>query len=87
MFLALVKRTFTSHTIIFVSTKHGCQRLAAILKCMGLNVDELHGGLSQLKRIEALNKFKTRKLDILCSTDLAARGLDIEGVLTVSYFY
>lgn len=80
---SLVKRTFTSHTIIFVSTKHGCQRLAAILKCMGLNVDELHGGLSQLKRIEALNKFKTRKLDILCSTDLAARGLDIEGVLTI----
>lgn len=80
-------RTFTSHTIVFIATKRDCRRVAAVLKALGVNVGELHGDLKQMQRIETLARFKKREVDVLCSTDLAARGLDIEGVMTVSHFF
>jgi ATP-dependent RNA helicase DDX27 len=54
-----------------------------VLGLLGIRVGQMHGSLSQTQRIEALNRFKTQHIDVLCSTDLAARGLDIEGVETV----
>ncbi|VDM53009.1 unnamed protein product [Angiostrongylus costaricensis] len=48
-----------------------------------LQAGQMHSSLSQAQRIEALSKFKRREIDVLVSTDLASRGLDIEGVQTI----
>ncbi|VDM21131.1 unnamed protein product [Wuchereria bancrofti] len=83
----LVTRNFPDHTIIFVKTKKTCRRLHIILGLLGAKVGQLHSGLTQRQRVEALFRFKKAELDVLVSTDLAARGLDVEGVKTVSSLY
>nr|CAH7718003.1 unnamed protein product [Callosobruchus chinensis] len=76
---ALVCRVFKEHCMVFVQTKKQARLL-------GLKVAELHGNLSQPQRLEALERFKTKTVDILVATDVAARGLDIPGVQTVINF-
>ncbi|VDL72194.1 unnamed protein product [Nippostrongylus brasiliensis] len=80
---ALVTRTFQENTIIFVRMKKDCQRMHILLGLLGVKAGQMHSSLSQAQRIEALSKFKRREIDVLVSTDLASRGLDIEGVQTV----
>lgn len=84
--LALVTRNFPDHTIVFVRTKRYCERLHILLGLLGVKVGQLHGGLTQSQRVKALSDFKSQAVDILLCTDLAARGLDIQGVMTVSFF-
>lgn len=80
---ALTTRTFQESTIVFVKTKKDCLRMQIILGLLGMKCGQLHSSLSQAQRIEALSKFKKREIDVLVSTDLASRGLDIDGVQTV----
>lgn len=80
---ALVCRTFSDNVMIFVPTKKLAHELRVILGLLKINVDELHGNLTMAQRIEALTQFKNNKTDVLVATDLASRGLDIEGVKTV----
>jgi len=75
-----------SSIIGFVDTQNGAEKLALLLKLIGFNASCIHGGMSQVKRIEILNQFKLNKITILISTDLASRGLDIPGVdLIINY--
>ncbi|KAL1420119.1 hypothetical protein MTO96_024577 [Rhipicephalus appendiculatus] len=83
---ALVCRTFHDHTIVFVQTKKLAHRLRVLLGLLGARVDELHGNLNQAQRLEALHRFKEMEVDVLVTTDLVARGLDIKDVKTVINF-
>lgn len=69
--------------LIFCRTKVNVQVLNDALCRRGYLSDELHGDLPQAKRQQVLKRFKTAKLQILVATDIAARGLDVEGITHV----
>nr|WP_221468718.1 DEAD/DEAH box helicase [Cohnella thailandensis] len=69
--------------MIFCRTKRRANTLNEALQQMGFESDELHGDLSQAKREQVMKKFRDAKLQLLVATDVAARGLDVEGVTHV----
>lgn len=66
--------------IIFCRTKRRASALNEDLLAAGYNSAELHGDLSQAKREAVMKRFRDAKLQLLVATDVAARGLDVEGV-------
>ncbi|XP_069123702.1 probable ATP-dependent RNA helicase DDX47 [Argopecten irradians] len=66
--------------MVFCSTCANTQRVALMLRNLGMTAIPLHGQLSQAKRLGALNKFKSKSRSILIATDVASRGLDIPHV-------
>ena len=63
--------------IVFCRTRRETQDIAARLMSDGYNADVLNGDLSQAQRDEVMNRFRTRHIQILVATDVAARGLDV----------
>ena len=66
--------------IIFCRTKRRVKTLNNDLRARGYNSDEIHGDLSQAKREKVMKSFRDMKIQLLVATDVAARGLDIEGI-------
>jgi len=81
--LALAKRSFQSRTIIFAQSKQSCHRLNILFGLANLRATELQGNMTQLQRLESLEKFRSGQVDFLLCTDLASRGIDIPNVATV----
>ncbi|HZZ98806.1 MAG TPA: DEAD/DEAH box helicase [Candidatus Saccharimonadia bacterium] len=72
--------------IVFGRTKHGINSLEVALSSMGLRVSAIHGNKSQNARQHALDMFKRGRVKALLATDVAARGIDIDGVTHVINF-
>lgn len=70
-------------TIVFCRTKRTCQKTADDLIERGFRAATIHGDLGQSAREKALGDFKAGKSDVLVATDVAARGIDIEGITHV----
>eukprot|EP00298_Acanthocystis_sp_HF-20_P000112 c10135_g1_i1.p1 GENE.c10135_g1_i1~~c10135_g1_i1.p1 ORF type:complete len:246 (-),score=102.13 c10135_g1_i1:14-751(-) len=73
-------------SLVFVDTCAGAMRLAILLKTIGFSCTSLHANMTQEKRFHSLEKFKSRKCQVLVATDVASRGLDIPNVdLVINY--
>ena len=84
---ALLKSMLEDVTIekalIFARTKHGANKIVKNLSKGKIKSDAIHGNKSQAARLEALNKFKTGKIRVLVATDIASRGIDVDGITHV----
>ncbi|NJQ06572.1 DEAD/DEAH box helicase [Streptomyces lonarensis] len=67
-------------TIIFVRTQLGADRVAEQLRESGARSDALHGGMTQGARTRTLADFKDGKINVLVATDVAARGIHVDGI-------
>ena len=69
--------------VIFCRTKRRVSKLYDALKANGFSCDELHGDLSQAKRERVMKRFRDAEIQLLVATDVASRGLDVEGITHV----
>jgi ATP-dependent RNA helicase RhlE len=76
----LLSRTEVRSMIVFTRTKHGADRLARQLARRNFTVAPLHGNRSQSQRERALADLKRGRIQILVATDIASRGIDVEGI-------
>ncbi|HET6395300.1 MAG TPA: ATP-dependent RNA helicase RhlB, partial [Pseudoxanthomonas sp.] len=86
LLLGLLSRSEGARTMVFVNTKAFVERVARALEKAGYRVGVLSGDVPQKKRETLLNRFQKGQLEILVATDVAARGLHIDGVSHVYNF-
>jgi ATP-dependent RNA helicase RhlE len=75
-----------TRAMIFVRTKHGAEKVLDKLEAQGMSADAVHGNKSQNAREQALEKFRKGQTRLLVCTDVAARGIDVDGVTHVFNF-
>ena len=81
-----LSRQSVTRALVFTRTKHGADRVARQLTRSGIAADSLHGDKSQNARQRALRDFKSSRTEVLVATDIAARGLDVQGISHVLNF-
>ncbi|MEM1013168.1 MAG: DEAD/DEAH box helicase [Planctomycetota bacterium] len=79
----LVKRHGIDCGIVFSRTKHGADRVVKQLGQRGIRASAIHGNRNQNQRQRALDGFRRGKVPILVATDVAARGIDVDGITHV----
>ena len=72
--------------IIFVRTKLGAQEVSERLSKAGYEIEALHGDLTQQQRDKVMGRFRNKTLQLLIATDVAARGIDVDGITHVINF-
>ena len=75
-----------SRALVFTRTKHGADKVVKYLNASGFRADAIHGNKSQNARERALAAFKSGSSRLLVATDIAARGIDVDGVSHVINF-
>jgi len=86
LLFALLEQTATGRVLIFTRTKHKAKNLASQLMKKKYRVSALQGNMSQNRRKDAINGFRSGKYDILVATDIAARGIDVSEITHVINF-
>jgi ATP-dependent RNA helicase RhlE len=76
----------TVRTLVFTRTKHGANRLSERLDRAGFRSAAIHGNKTQAARERALESFRAGTTDVLVATDVAARGIDVDGISLVVNF-
>lgn len=76
----LLKEPEMNMVLVFSRTKHGADKIARRLEQSGVTTATLHSNRSQNQRLAALQKFKSGEVRVLVATDIAARGIDVEGI-------
>src|SRR5881296_1786975 len=66
--------------LVFTRTKHGADKIARRLESSGIKTGTIHSNRSQNQRLRALKDFKSGAVRVLVATDIAARGIDVEGI-------
>jgi ATP-dependent RNA helicase DeaD len=72
--------------IVFCRTKSDTQELSEKLSSEGYKIDALHGDMSQSQREKVMRRFKSHSLNVVCATDVAARGIDVNDLTHVIHF-
>ncbi len=83
LLLHLLRDESVERALVFSRTKHGANRIAQVLDKNGISAAAIHGNKSQAARVRALDKFKKGQHRVLVATDIAARGIDVDGVTHV----
>lgn len=79
----LLLESHVGKALIFGETKRAVERLSQELTSRGFTADAMHGDKSQGQRQRALSKFRDNQIKILVATDVAARGIDVDGITHV----
>jgi ATP-dependent RNA helicase RhlE len=79
----LVNELPMSRAVVFTRTKHGADRLVRRLHASGISSEAIHGNKSQNARERALENFRRGKMPLLVATDVASRGIDVDGITHV----
>ena len=82
----LLDNPLFKRTLVFTRTKRGADRVARHLESCKISAAAIHGNKSQNQRERALNAFKDGQIGVLVATDIAARGIDVDGVTHVVNF-
>jgi len=86
LLLELLKKNENGSVLIFTRTKHRAEKLSKQLGRAGLRATSLHSDRSQSQRQSALKGFRSGQYQVMVATDIAARGLDVEGISHVINF-
>jgi ATP-dependent RNA helicase RhlE len=82
----LLKDAALESVLVFSRTKHGADRIAKKLESVGIRTATLHSNRTQGQRLAALKRFKSGEVRVLIATDIAARGIDVDGISHVINF-
>lgn len=79
----ILKKPETQKTILFCDTKRQVEDVTTALKSQNVRAGYIHGDLDQRRRFKILDEFKNGQLQVLCASDVAARGIDVKDITTV----
>ncbi|MBX3423097.1 MAG: DEAD/DEAH box helicase [Pirellulaceae bacterium] len=82
-----LKDSVPARSIVFTRTKHGADNLVKMLLRAGIDAVAIHGNKSQNARTRNMERFKSERPPVLIATDIAARGIDVDGVSHVINYH